>query len=82
MPIYDGSALTRQPGKLTITPEGAHWRISVDCPTEVLTCRIAVPSLWECLEAVERVLVAGHVTWSPGWTRTKKKLPVLDELIQ
>jgi len=82
LPVYDGSTLVRQAGKLSISPEGAHWRIKLDCPTEILSLTLAVESLVECLEALETHLNSGRAIWSPGWKKNKGKLPTIDDVIQ
>jgi hypothetical protein len=82
LPVYEGSTLIRQAGKLSIQPEGAHWRLKLDCPTEILSMTLALPSLVECLEAVEGHLNSGNAIWSPGWKKNKVKLPTIDDIIQ
>ncbi len=82
LPVFDGSTLIRQGGKISIVPEGAHWRITLDCPTEVLTCRFVTNQLWQALTDAEEMLSKGIAVWSPGWSRNKKKLPTIDDLIQ
>jgi len=82
LPVYEGSTLVRQAGKLTIAPEGAHWRVKLDCPTEILTLSMASPSLVEILEALEGHLNSGNAIWSPGWKKHKGKLPTIDDVIQ
>ena len=82
MPVYEGSKLIRAPGKLTIYPEGAHWRVKLDCPTEVLTMSMATDSLVGVLEALEAHLGSGKAIWSPGWKKSKNKVPTVDDVIQ
>jgi len=82
LPVYDGSTLIRQGGRLTIKPEGAHWLLTLDMPTEVLSARFCTDSLVRGLEAVEEALRSGKVVFSPGYQKNKKKLPTIDELIQ
>ena len=82
MPVYEGATLIRQAGKLSINPEGAHWRVKLDCPTEILTLSLAVPSLVDCLDALEGHLNTGNAIWSPGWKKNKTKLPTIDDVIQ
>jgi hypothetical protein len=81
MPIFDGSKLARSAGKLTITVEGAHWRVRLDCPTEVLVCSLAAASLVDVLAVFEEYLDSGQVVWSPGWKRNKEPLPTIDDVI-
>lgn len=82
IPRYEGIELKRQAGKLTIQVEGAHWRITLDCPGERITTRIACPSLVTCLQELNEKLGNGGVVWSPGYERNKKALPTVDALIQ
>lgn len=82
LPVYEGSTLVRQAGKLSISPEGAHWRIKLDCPTEILSLTMASGSLVEILDALEAHLNSGQAIWSPGWKKNKGKLPTIDDLIQ
>ena len=82
MPIYEGPTLIRQAGKLTVSPEGAHWRVKLDCPTEILTLTFCTESLVGCLDALEKHLGSGNVIWSPGWKKNKSKLPTVDDVIQ
>lgn len=82
MPVYEKSILTRQGGKLTITPEGAHWRVKLDCPTEALALVFVHESLVDVLDALEAKLASGTAVWSPGWKKNKAKLPTIDEQIQ
>lgn len=82
LPVYEGSALIRQAGKLTIKPEGAHWIVQVDCPTEVLVGRIVCSTLGECLSSLNAAIGNRTVVWSPGWSKSKKALPTVDELIK
>jgi len=82
LPVFDGPCLIRQPGKLTIYAEGAHWRLKLDCPTEGLALSYACPSIVECIEALEGHLASGNAIWSPGWKKSKSKLPTVDDIIQ
>lgn len=82
LPVYDGNRLIRAPGKLSISPEGAHWRLKLDCPTEVLSMSFAHDSLLGIIEALEAHLGAGHAVWSPGWKKNKSRLPTIDDVIQ
>jgi len=81
-PVYVDKKLVRQAGKLTISAEGAHWRVRLDCPTEVLTTTMAATSLVDILEALEGQLASGRAVWSPGWSRNKNRLPTVDDVVQ
>lgn len=82
VPVYEGLELKRQPGKLTIAVEGAHWRLTLDCPGERITCRIACDSLLQCLVQLNERLASRLVTWAPAYDRNKKALPTVDDLIK
>jgi hypothetical protein len=82
VPTYDGTKLTRPAGKITITVEGAHWRVQLDLPYECLTCRLASSSLAECLSDLNAYLASGKAIFSPGWSRSKKALPTLDAAVE
>jgi len=82
IPVYEAGELKRQGGKLTIQVEGAHWRLTLDCPGEKITCRIACDSLAACLGQLNERLGNRLVTWAPSYERNKKALPTVDALIQ
>lgn len=82
LPVYDGKTLIRQPGRLTIKPEGPRWIITVDCPTEVLQCRFTTNVLAFALRDINEGIADGHVLWLPGYSKSKKPLPTIDEIIQ
>ena len=81
MPVFEGGKLVRSPGRLTIFAEGAHWRVKLDCPTEILSTTMATASLVEVLEALEQYLASGAAVWSPGWKKNKTALPTIDDVI-
>lgn len=80
--VYDGPTLIRQAGKLTVRPVGAHWEVSIECPGERLVARIVLLTLIGLLENVELALSSGSLQWSPGWSKDKKRLPSVDDLVQ
>ena len=82
LPVYEGTTLIRQAGRISISVEGAHWKVSLDCPSERLATTFAAESLADCLASLEAALKAGHVVWRPGYNKSKKPLPTIDELIQ
>lgn len=82
MPVYEANKLIRQAGKLTISPEGAHWRVKLDCPTEVLTLSLPCESLVDCFDVLDAHLASGSAKWSPGWKKSKQHLPTVDDVIQ
>jgi hypothetical protein len=81
LPVFEGSKLIRAPGKLTLQPEGAHWRVKLDCPTEVLSLTFAAQSLADCFDDLERHLASGSAIWSPGWKKNGRQLPTIDDII-
>jgi len=78
-PVFDGQVLTRQPGKMTIRVEGASWQVTLDFPTEVLQTRLYAPSLHDLLAKVEEFLRSGTLVFTPGWKKSKKPLPTIDD---
>jgi hypothetical protein len=82
MPRWDDKTLTRQSARLTIKAEGAHWIISIDMPTEVMTGRVATASLTTALVDFNLAIHEKRIAWSPSWAKTKKKLPTVDEILQ
>jgi hypothetical protein len=81
LPVYEGNKLVRAQGKLTIVPEGAHWRVKLDCPTEIISTSMAVDSLVDMFEQFEAHLASGKAVWSPGWKKSGRQLPTVDDLI-
>lgn len=81
-PIYDGNALVRPGGRLSIFCEGAMWVVKLDLPFEVLTCRIAASSLPNCLLEMDTYLRSPGRVLSPGYSGKKKKLTALDAVIE
>lgn len=81
-PQYDGPALTRPAGKVTITVEGVYWRVQIDLPYERLTCRLFGASLATALSDLNCYLGSGKAIFAPMFDRVKKKLPRLDEPIE
>lgn len=82
LPKYDGKTLLRQPGKLTIRAEGPRWIIQVDCPTEVVQCRYTTNVLAFALRDIDEAIANDHVLWLPGYSKQKKKLPTVDDIVQ
>jgi len=82
VPQYDGATLVRPAGKLTITVEGAYWRIQLDLPFERLTCRMFVASLPGALADLNAYLGSGNAVFGPMFERNKKALPRLDAPLQ
>jgi hypothetical protein len=82
MPKFDDKTLTRQAARLTIKAEGAHWIVAIDMPTEIIQGRIASASLTTALADFNLAIHEKRIAWTPGWTKNKKKLPTIDEVIQ
>lgn len=82
LPIYRDGTMTRQAGRMTISPDGSSWRVAIDCPTEGLQCVLMIDSLQTLLADCEKLLASGVVRWGQSWSRRKKSLPVIDDLIQ
>lgn len=81
LPVYEGSKLVRAPGKLSITPEGAHWKVTLQCPTERVQCVYITNQLPSLMAMLEEWLRMTGGLWSPMWERNKK-LPTVDDAIQ
>lgn len=82
LPIWEGSTMLRQPGRLSISPDGGSWRVTVECPTEGLQTVLMTDSLPTLLIDVEKLLASGSARWGMSWQRRKKNLPTIDDLIQ
>ena len=82
VPTYEATKLLRPAGKLSITVEGAHWRVTLDLPYESLTCRLACSSLAEALSEMNAYLASGKAVFSPGWSKSKRALPTLDATVE
>lgn len=82
IPQYEGSALIRPAGKLTLTVEGVYWRVQVDFPYERLTVRMFGASLSTALSDMNAYLGTGKAVFAPMYDRQKKKLPRLDDPVQ
>lgn len=81
LPVYEGTKLVRAAGKLTITPEGAHWKVTLQCPTERIQCVFVTNQLPSIMMIMEEWLRSTGGLWSPMWERNKK-LPTVDDAIQ
>jgi len=82
LPLYAGTTMTRQPGSMRIAPDGGTWRVTIECPTEGLQTQVNVDSLANLLVDVEKLLASGVVRWGLSWSKRKKNLPTIDDLIQ
>lgn len=82
LPQYDGSALTRPGGKISIAVEGVYWRVQLDLPYERLTCRMFGASLATVMADMNAYLGTGKAVFAPMFDRQKKKLPRLDEVVE
>jgi hypothetical protein len=82
VPQFEGSTVTRPAGKLSITVEGAYWRVQLDLPYERLTCRMFVASLATALGDMNAYLGSGKAVFSPMYERNKKPLPRLDAPVE
>jgi hypothetical protein len=80
-PIFSGACLQRQAGRITISIEGDHYRVTVSCPTEKVQTTLITSTLLGCLEELNRYLAMPTRVYAPTWERNKKKLPVIDDLI-
>ena len=81
-PQYDAGKLIRPAGKLSISVEGAYWRVQLDLPYERLTCRLFCASLSSCLSDLNGYLGSGKAVFGPMYEKSKKPLPRLDAQLQ
>jgi len=82
LPVYDGLLWKRQGGKLSISVEGAHWKVNLQCPTEGLQTTFVCETLVGLLDALETFLASGQAVWTPGWKKSRGRLPTVDDVIQ
>jgi len=82
LPIWEGSVMLRQPGRLTIGPDGGSWRVTIECPTEGLQAVFMVDSLSTLLRDVETLLASGKTHWGLSWQKRKRHSPTIDDAIQ
>jgi hypothetical protein len=81
-PRWKDGTLVRQAGRLTIKPDGAAWRVSIECPTEGLQTSFLVDSLHNLFSDAEKFLSQGKAHWALTWTRQKKNVPTIEDLIE
>jgi hypothetical protein len=83
LPLYDGEGkLQREGGRLSITARGSSWVVRIDCPSEGYACDLAVPTLVAFLDAVERRLGSGDVSWQHDFAAQKKARQRLKERLK
>ena len=82
VPIWRANVLVRQPGRMTIKPDGSAWRVSIECPTEMLQTSFVVDSLRNLMQDVEKIVTQSLCHWGPTWERQKKYKPSLESLIE
>ena len=80
-PRWKDGKQTRQRGKVTIAPLGAAYRVTVDCPTEVLETSVMLPTLCDLFGQLEAFLASGKAIWVPGYQKNRKALPTVDAVI-
>ena len=81
LPIWKDGTMVRQPGRMSIVPDGGFWRVTIEAPTEGLQTTLNCDSLASILGEVEKLLADGTARWGLSWSRRKKNLPVIDDLI-
>lgn len=81
-PRWKEGVVTRQPGRLSLKPDGSSWRISIECPTEGLQTSFIVNSLESAFMEAECLIESGKAHWGLTWQKQKKNLPVVDEVIK
>lgn len=78
-PRWKDGVITRQPGRLTLKPDGSSWRVSIECPTEGLQTTVVVKSLESALSEVEDLVTSNKAHWGLTWALQKKNLPTIDK---
>lgn len=81
VPRWEGITQTYSGGRLTIQVDGASWRLSVDIATALISTSLHVITLTEALDKLELALSEDQLFWGPSWSKRKKKLPTLDDVI-
>jgi len=72
MPHWADDKLIRAAGTLTIKPLGSYWSLTLRCPAEGLETSIALLTLIDCLDSLERSLANGEAIWRPTYESLKR----------
>ena len=73
-PKWNDGKQTRQRGKLVVAPLGAAYRVTLDCPTEVLETSVMLSTLVDLFGQLEAYLASGKAIWTPGYQKHRKPL--------
>ena len=82
LPRYDAfSRLTREPGSITIRPDGGMWRIVMSCPTEGVQCIYGSTSLTLVLDDFEAHIGSENCNWTENYESLKKAKQRLKDML-
>lgn len=81
-PKYDGKALLRQEGRISIVASGYEWRIGIDMPSERMAGAIFIPTLDDIWPVLEDAAVMHKIKWVEQYNSRKDSLRRLDKLLQ
>jgi hypothetical protein len=82
VPIWRDGTLTRQPGRMTIVPDGSAWRVTIECPTEGVQCSFTVDNLRNLMQDSEKFVTQPGCHWGLTWARKKKSQPTIETAIE
>lgn len=82
LPMWEAGIMTRQPGRMSIRPDGGSWQVTLEAPTEGVQAVFMCDSLSTLLVEVEAVLASGRTHWGMSWQKRRKNLPTIDDVIQ
>lgn len=72
LPHWREDKLARQGGTLTIKPLGSYWSLTLRCPSEGVETAVALLTLIDCLDTLEKSLADGTAIWRPTYEAMKK----------
>jgi hypothetical protein len=80
--IWRDGTMTRQPGRMSIQPDGSAWRVTIDCPTEGVMASFCVDNLHNLMYDVEKFVTQTQCHWGLSWSRRKKTMPTIESAIE
>jgi len=81
VPRFEGVTQTYSGARLSISVEGASWRVSLDIKTALLAASFHSVSLTTVFDTLEEALKEEQLFWGPSWEKRKKKLKTVDDVI-
>jgi hypothetical protein len=82
LPKYHEGKMTRQPGRISIVPDGGHYRVTIEAPTEGLQTVFYVDNLHNLVADAENLVSQGKAQWGLTWARRKKNMPTIESAIE